>query len=147
MKQPTFKEQFDKLTEAYIKDEVNGYNCSQCFVGNLLQGNASWTSEEGFWTIPSDVRGFYSQQEVLMVEDIFMRPLTGFVCQLARKGIDGPPYAQDRYNNYIKAEAGYEDVLFEAFTLALDALKGVHIAHGEQIDDAPVFVKRKLAIA
>lgn len=38
----TYKEQFDKLTRAYINDEVQPFENCACFVGNLLNKNAMW---------------------------------------------------------------------------------------------------------
>jgi len=42
MNTPTFREQFDKITEAYIKGEIRPYDPSFCFCGTLCDNKYNW---------------------------------------------------------------------------------------------------------
>lgn len=39
METPTFKEQYNKIVNAYLKGELNPWDGCACFVGNLLNNN------------------------------------------------------------------------------------------------------------
>lgn len=125
---PTYKQQFDKLTEAYIKGEVNPMDRCACFVGNLLGGKN--------WNDIIDRQGFYTADEIGNIEWEFMFNSTkqklGVRCWLRNFG-DNPlavPSAED------------EQILFESFSHTLEVLKQIHISKGEIIDAAPEFKKR-----
>lgn len=58
---PTYKEQFDKLTRAYIKGEVNPMMSCNCFVGNLLNNTDDWSACRHFNDgniVPASPAGF-----------------------------------------------------------------------------------------
>lgn len=125
----TFKQQFDKLTEAYIRGEVDAFDCKKCFVGNLLNGNGDWmdcrgdigelTDEKGLKTIISiEANGFYTPLEIIQLEERFM---------------DLAPLPSRQH----------EDLLFEAFSKTLDLLKQIHESKGEIVEPFE-FVKREL---
>jgi len=42
MKTPTFREQYNKIVGAYLRDELKPLNSCACFVGNLLNNTAGW---------------------------------------------------------------------------------------------------------
>lgn len=145
MNHPTYKEQFDKITSAYINNELNPWKCSACFVGNLLNGSADWAEFRELndnapyeWQsrmIPSEHKiarkcliiesgGIYSIQEIEILELNFLNMIGDL-----KKGDDG-----------------YEESLFKAMDYTLEYLRQIHINKGEIIDDAPVFEKRKLQL-
>ena len=148
---PSFKEQFDKLTEAYIAGKVNPFRTCACFVGNLLNGNATWTNLKDFHLdlqifstcdIPkrtTDIierskqdlqiegKGLYTIEDIIKLEENFM---LFFMNQgMAWLG------------NEVDAEM--EECLFQAFYSTLEALRKLHVSKGEVVDETPVFVKRQ----
>jgi len=125
----TYKEQFDKLTRAYISGEVIPKECKACFVGNLLNKTREWAVKRFLdktkplytWSAYNAFDldpeyNFYTMMEICLMENNFMR-------------------------KYI----GDEDALFIAFESTLELLKQIHISKGEVIDEVPVFKKRQLA--
>lgn len=149
---PTYKEQFDKLTRAYIEMKVDPFSCSGCFVGNLLNGNPEWNRakkqimirdldghlrhvndeeiSKALEAIDKESKGLYSPKEILIIEKIFM-------CNLL------PSERWMRGNLTEKME----DDLFKNFIKALEALKNLHIAKGEEIEEEFIFKKRELTFS
>jgi hypothetical protein len=140
---PTYKTQFDKLTRAYINGQVDMCDCSHCFVGNLLNNEWRWAycrnidivnayeylpienavvkREEFEKLIIKESNGFYTPEEVLLLEREFMG---------AGREIG------DCLN---------EDRLFYAFEKTLELLKKIHLSKGENIEQDFIFQKRKAA--
>lgn len=139
----TYKEQFDKLTRAYINGEVNPYDCKACFVGNLLNNKKEWgyLEERGSFTSMEQLKamkclleegeGTYSAKEIVKIELNFMRYIW-----------EANSYINNWGNG--KMTPIMEDCLFKAFESTLEMLKAIHISKGEQIDESPVFVKRTI---
>lgn len=165
----TYKEQFDKLTTAYIKLEVNPFHGCNCFVGNLLDGDLYWDSHRNYEAMRVGLGAFcirkspyqtkwgheYTLLEVIEMEKVF---LDTFEAQLGARNIfviDKDRYDNPRmpYRDELKAQGInmeweqyselQENALFKAFEAALDVLKQIHIKRGEPVEEAPVFVKRK----
>lgn len=150
MNTPTYKEQFDKLTEAYIKLEVNPFQDCACFVGNLLNKTNAWIvgrEFDGFdeykhWTFRDNLywdcitpanacvlkesNGLYSLKEIYDMEQVFMYTYV-------QNG--GPKSKEPDFIN--------EHALFLAFEAGLEKLKQIHESKGEIVDPQP-FVKRQL---
>ena len=149
MNTPTYKEQFDKLTRAYIENRVDPFNDCACFVGNLLNGNEYWGCERT-WKISGDIldsldstymsgtevinkvlekesNSYYLPDEIIILERTFLK-------------------AFSRHGGKRKGKDGWkgEDALFAAFEITLDLLKQIHQSKGEIIDETPVFQKRQL---
>lgn len=133
----TYKQQFDKLTEAYIKDQVQPYSGCACFIGNLLDKDSEWMNcRLGYGFAKEDyntVVGFadlgewkgYTSIEIVEMEKLFL-------------GI--------MYKEYWRGKRDWENVLFEAFEKTLDLLKEIHISKGEVIEETPNFSKRNLQL-
>lgn len=134
MNTPTYKEQFDKITRAYIANELNPLDGCACFIGNLLNGNSRWTfgrkfdwGNDGLATVcnekfllsivKKEANGLYTAQEIVDLEENF---LDKYACLLSR-----------------------EDALFHAMESTLEMLKQIHISKGEIVDPIP-FAKRQL---
>lgn len=147
MKKPTYAEQWQKLTEAYVNDRVNAYEPCCCFVGNLLNGTDGWEAcrkssdgwgmevyrhpfvsltlfddttsmyVDGRESIELHSNGLYKPIDIIQLEQLFLRT----------------------YNT-----TKNEESLFKAFCVTLDLLKQIHISKGEVIDETPVFTKRIL---
>lgn len=151
-----FKKAFDHLTEAYIKGDVNPFNNCNCFVGNLLNQDHSWScgrvfledfgqpvwdekaARSGYFAsecfvqtvLNSKVQGFYSPKDILELEGTFLATyLNNGGNQNAFS--EGPVTATD------------EEALFRAFEVTLDLLKHIHESKGENVDQF-VFTKREV---
>lgn len=161
---PTFKEQFDKLTSAYIAGKVNPMSHCACFIGNLLDNDASWSVYRNYrrggnseCSILS-FHGGYNIEDIVAMENNFLRVLT------AEGRIDdtiihltftpSSRYIDECFacHNVATWRAGnqsliqvIEDRLFLAFESTLAMLKQIHERDGEVVDAVPVFVKRQLA--
>lgn len=153
----TFKQQFDKLTEAYIKDEVHPYKNCGCFIGNLLNKTSGWSKARynrnfrGGWEFTEICRkemtefatecidrqseGMYSIGQIYAMESTFLKVLNE---ETLNKDICN---AKD-----ILTHPNYEEALFKAFCAALDHLKLVHESKGEVVDEFS-FKKRELQVA
>lgn len=150
MNTPTYKEQFDKLTRAYIAGKVNPFQCCGCFIGNLLNGHGSWNKVKPNlmvqdWTdglrqvtpveyvnalecIKVNSGGLYTADDIIKLERKFMDMIGNY------RGLE----------KWVNPTPEMEDVLFKAFEKALSMLKQIHQSKGEIIDETPVFQKRQL---
>lgn len=153
MKNPTFKEQYDKIVKAYLNNSLAPfYNCS-CFIGNLLNNNPDWAQGRDIVnfgnsfrlrmrTLPTTLfisarvleetaNGFYSLKEIVVLENHFLNTL----------GIDPNLY----YSRHRSPEllAYTEARLFKAMESTLIKLRELHEAKGEVIEDYS-FTKREL---
>lgn len=141
MNTPTYKEQFDKLTRAYINNEVKPFDHCACFIGNLLNGKDEWfhckmmlgrinpEKEEydiGKQVIDEESNGLYTPEEIIDLEYTFM-------CEYQ----DGDGHRCDSVS---------EERLFTAFENGLEHLKQIHISKGENIEEQFEFKKRELVL-
>lgn len=137
---PSYESQWQKLTTAYIKGEINPYDACACFVGNLLNGTKCWIyekhhklgsiHEEVLKSVYKESAGLYTPDEVLEIEEIFMKETRNFKLK------DSATFQERLMVNYT------EDSLFKGFELALAALKKLHISKGEKVDKTFTFKKR-----
>lgn len=134
-----FKTMFDKLTQAYIHDQVRPLDACACFIGNMLGGVNSWLVDAHHLqnggsfrnghlqqAINTYAEGYYTPLELALLEKLFMHTLS------EKRGSWVQQDPQER-----------EESLFEAFTAALDRLRQIHEEKGERVDGY-LFEKRKL---
>lgn len=121
----TYKEAYDKIIEAYFKDEINPMDASFCFCGTLCDGDIGWHGcTHG--RVHNDFM-FYRGVEYVRMERALLDTIREF------------------HGYYIKSDnPGYEDALFEGMSAALDVLKQIHIERGEIVDELPSLTKRGL---
>lgn len=156
---PTYQQQYNKLTEAYIRNEVNPFANCKCFVGNLLNNNSQWhscrvfekTDDRGYpdlsrgeenvdciyysvgkRIIIAESDNLYTVKEIIAIENRFLTVFT----QNSSLNVWHPCAIKE----------ADEEALFKAFETTLDLLKEIHINKGEIIDDVPIFSKRKLEL-
>ena len=125
---PTYEQQFNKITEAYIKDEIEPYDSEFCFCGTLNP----YRNIEGLsmaWNY--DLNGVTQQ---------YRHPQPYTYKEYKRMEIA----LFDNLREVVKGNAGWEERLFSGMCEALEVLKQIHIERGEVIDDTPVFKKREL---
>lgn len=146
MPQPTYREQYDKIVDAYIKDKLKPWDCIACFIGNLLNGKDDWahgrTMTRGTnnvlvcdisindarvqlaqQCVDDESNGLYSLREICALEENFLNYISPL-------GIDGCS----------------EQQLFEAMCSTLEMLRLIHISKGEDVDAIPL-TKRVLEVA
>lgn len=127
----TYQQAYNKIIEAYFKDEIKPLNAQFCFCGTL-QGDCDWRREEGS-------KNYTTSEYGKMERALFFKfPV---ICE-------GPgALVHSDFNkelSEIKKLSDYEDRLFAGMSAALDVLKEIHRSLGENVDDVPVFAKRVL---
>lgn len=149
MNKLTYKEAYNKIIDAYFKDEIKPYNGTFCFCGTLIQEkdslgrvNANWGSSP-----------LYSGKELAVMEAALLRTL--------REETIGGDTNRITYSYYLQANKYYEDhskwkviqnhenyenALFLAMSNALDELKKIHVERGENVEELPILTKRKLEV-
>jgi len=141
MNKPTFKEQSEKIIQAYLKCEINPWAPCACFVGNLLNRSGKWVSRlpgshnrgkiwENHPGLPHAIdsvfiesSGLYSLQDVLLLEKNFLDIID-----------------DNRTQDWEQTEEG----LFLAMVSTLEMLKQLHISKGEIIEEEVTLQKRQL---
>jgi len=141
-----FRTQYDKIVGAYLRNELDPTVCTACFVGNLLNNSYLWSYgrdittgrlEEGgfeppfvsYRSIENESEGTYTAPEVWNLEQIFLKEIGHL-----RDG---------RYIPYKEFIPNYEERLFKAMEVTLEALRKLHESKGEVVEDY-VFNKREL---
>lgn len=114
---------YNKIIDAYFKDEIKPFEAKFCFCGTLCDNSSKWFRS---YVNMSGVRrhkdfGDYSGNDYYRMEQVLLNNVS---CT------QGTPR--------------YEASLFAGMSAALDVLKQIHIERGEAIDEVPVFVKREL---
>jgi hypothetical protein len=141
MKTPTFREQYDKIVGAYLRDELQPLESCACFVGNLLNNTPGWGTFSWFPHLPvfpplirikdnirSQSNGLYSLEDIQTLEKCFLG---------RRFDDDEPLHAPSEFNQ------PYEDRLYRAMERTLLLLRQIHESKGEVIEDY-CFKKREL---
>ena len=122
----TYKQAYDKIIEAYFKDEIKPNDTKFCFCGTLNNNDSSWYSEDGF---------FYKRLELVKMEAALFKafPETDW------------EYNRPTFSCEQELITNYEDKLFEGMCAALEVLREIHINRGENIEGQFEFKKRELA--
>lgn len=135
MNKPTFKEQSEKIIQAYLKCEIYPLNPCACFVGNLLNNKKEWIEGRSasncgmvnsnkiqqfvaIACINQESNNLYTLQEILELEKNFM-----VGCSIG---------------------GSYENAIFNAMISTLEMLKQIHISKGEVIEDEITLQKREV---
>lgn len=137
MKKLTYAEAYDKIIQAYFRDEIEPYLMEFCFCGNL-SFNKERDDYDSYWDYNQ-----YSSKEYHSMELALLKIIkSGTVANKYGSDI----YMQnDTWRNEIKKHPNYEDALFEGMSAALEVLKQIHRERGEDVDTIqPAFTKRKL---
>lgn len=132
MNTPTFKEQFNKITEAYIKGEIKPFDSKFCFCGTLCDNTNKW-----FWM---ERREHKKSNGYLGVD--FVRMEKALIETILRET------GEDRESggSTIMENINYENALFNGMCAALEVLKDIHKSRGENVEEEFEFKKRQLAI-
>lgn len=126
MKRLTYKEAYDKIIEAYFKNEIQPLSASFCFCGTLANNECEWFDIRNSEKI---IHG-YSGLEYFKIESALLKTM--------QKEFGGPICAS--FDSPL-----YEDALFNGMCVALEVLKEIHRSSGENVDEEVVpFTKRNL---
>lgn len=148
---PTYSEQWQKITSAYLNDKLNPYHPCACFIGNLLNNQMYWIDgRDGGCFIPNHRRdgymkaigiikeesgGLYSPKEIYLMEKNFLSVINNNTTN-SNKDIDNIDPARKNHPNY-------ENALYSAMVSTLELLKQIHISKGEDVDNGLVLTKRQ----
>lgn len=136
MKKLTYQEAYNKIIDAYFKDEIRPFNADFCFCGTLC-GGGNWAQYFEPKKLP------YTMKELSRMEHALYKGLvpTGIV-------IESEPSANSTNNahGWVQSHLSpkFEDCLFDGMVNALEVLKQIHKERGEDVDSVPEFTKRKL---
>lgn len=154
MNTPTYQEQWQKITSAYLNNELNPWRNCACFVGNLLQKRSDWAfcrSELGVLTQDEIYRNIgikyinmlsgdlYSAQEIIALELNFLQVIDAGTENKGKLG-----FAISSDFSLKQEHPNYENALFEAMVSTLEMLRQIHISKGEDVDSIEL-KKRELA--
>lgn len=121
----TYRQAYDKIIDAYFKDQMEPYEPNFCFCGNLCDNTNDW-----FYGMPSETKQPYAASHGYSGGQLYLME------QALLRHVAPGPYLE------------YEDDLFKGMSAALDVLKEIHRSRGENVDeDIPAFTKRQLAKA
>lgn len=121
----TYNEAYDKIIQAYFRDEIKPYKANFCFCGTLCDNSYNWHGQ----THPVKSKSYhfdyngYSGAEFVEMESALLGCLSG------KPQCDKP---------------NWENALFLGMTAALEVLKQIHRERGEDVDSLPALKKRKL---
>ena len=119
---PKFSEQYDKIIDAYFKNEIKPYDAKFCFCGTLNNNDSRWCVSS-FLKFHADFGNYKGVEYVRMENALF-----------------------ESIEYSLPNSPEYEDFLFKGMCAALEVLKQIHIEHGEVIDEVVPFTKRELEV-
>jgi len=129
-----YKQAYDKIIEAYFKDEIKPFTTHFCFCGTLSGGNE-------LWIFRSYLPGYnppYSYEEFGNMEKALFSAFPEIEWH------DNGCVSGDR-DEEIKNQPDYEEKIFAGMCAAIDVLKEIHRSRGENVDEGVTpFVKREL---
>ncbi len=125
---PPFQTQYNKIIDAYFKDEIKPLYAKFCFCGTLCNNTSKW-----FYSPRQEHRNSHGY---IGAEFVYME-----------KALLDTMYLQLQFDDTVvmyESHPKYESALFDGMVAALSALREIHISRGQVIDEAPVFNKRFL---
>lgn len=130
MQQLTYRQAYDKIIDAYFKDEIKPNSSKFCFCGNLNENNNDYWVSFRF----KNTGIYYLGTELQKMEDALFTNI---------EKIMGPIKKMCDYE--LERCPLYEDALFAGMCAALEVLKQIHRDRGENVDEEiPAFTKRQL---
>lgn len=120
----TYRQAYDKIIDAYFRNEIKPEDPQFCFCGTLCDNFPGWYGcRLDEWHYPSHG---YKGEDFVKMERALCDQTKPFGA-----GNDSPEY---------------EQALFAGMSAALDVLKEIHRSRGENVDeDIPAFTKRELS--
>lgn len=138
-----FIESYNKIVNAYIKDQIEPYNSCFCFVGNLLNNISGWgttRSSENYEFLDNDLKSSREQRKSYHIYRI-KEESKGFY------NSDDITRLEYNFLNTIeqedKKETESEEGIYRAMESTLMLLKQIHEEKGEIVEEYN-FSKREL---
>lgn len=165
MEKLTYRQAFDRITGAYLNNQLEPYvNCA-CFIGNLLGGTNVWATGRYAWrrlqepggrtilsptyceryaALITSLEG-YTQDQIFNMELLFMSTIAKHAGGGNPQDYQYELIYQDGATamQYRDRHPNYENALYEAMVVTLEMLKQIHIDRGEEVDTIP-FLRREL---
>jgi hypothetical protein len=118
----TYQQAYNKIIDAYFKDEIEPFNNSFCFCGNLNDNDYAWRFGDG---------RYYTIKEYNKMEDALFYGMIEIIPNIM-------------FRSTINKPSDYEDCIFNGMCAALKVLKQIHKDRGENVDEEIPFVKREI---
>lgn len=151
---PTFREQYNKIVGAYLRNRLKPWSSCACFIGNILDNSGEWSccrklieenqliSTEAIYPVLFRrglryirQRSSYTVEEIIALERCFLFSQDILVSPVIHSGLT----EKEKEEQLFKAE----EQLFKAMEATLLLLKQIHESKGEVIEDYS-FTKREL---
>lgn len=153
--QPTYEQQWQKITSAYLNKLLNPYIECACFIGNILSNRRDWSgcrrgeieSGEGYLYptsplykradlfIAKQSNNLYTPNIIVTLENNFLKILH----------INTPGKVAEWYGGKdVVRHPNYENALYEAMTSTLELLRQIHEAAGDETAKEITLQKREL---
>lgn len=120
----TYNEAYDKIIQAYFRDEIKPFDAEFCFCGTLCGNSSGWHGYTDFRKTNSrhmDYAG-YTGSDFVKMETALLQEI--------KSGVYSNP--------------NWENELFSGMCNALEVLKQIHRDRGEDVDSLPALTKRNL---
>lgn len=131
MEKLTYRQAYDKIIEAYFRNEIEPGSNEFCFCGTL--------SKDDEWRFAKGNEYPYSRDEYLKMEHALFSGMSIALNTIVSCGISVFDFDD------LKKKEKYEEALFFGMSSALEVLKDIHRSRGEKEDEAtPEFTKRQL---
>lgn len=137
MNTPTYEQQWQKITEAYMRDEIKPYNSTFCFCGTLCDKSSKWYG---------DVMTYHHSQNGYEGND-FVKMETALLTVINNR------LKLSLFSNFIDVDGiikryfehpDYESALFLGMTEALEVLRQIHAERCDVTAIEIPLVKRSL---
>ncbi|MDB5200534.1 MAG: hypothetical protein JWO92_2497 [Chitinophagaceae bacterium] len=136
----TYNEAYNKIIDAYFKDEIKPFDERFCFCGNLSNNCSSWNNLHSRYFEESP----YTYEEYKRMELHLMNTVVLVTTGQLWQSENGIGIEVIKTVKEIKVHPDYEDALFSGMCAALDVLKQIHKGRGENVDEEIPFTKREL---
>lgn len=105
---PTYQSQYEKLIQAYFKDEIEPMNPFKCFCGVIANNNGMWLYQD-----KKESKEPYTLEEFRRVEAVFLFGINAIDIKFLTDG---------KYT---------DEGLFNGLLRGLEELKLIHLEHNE----------------
>lgn len=129
----TYRQAYDKIIEAYFKDEIKPLMPNFCFCGTLNKNDSR------YWI------GFKRKEDGFYYSGIELQKMEVELLVAMGKFLNINLYSINTRSEDIERHPLYEAALFAGMSAALDVLREIHRSRGEDVDgEFTPFTKREL---
>lgn len=161
MEQPTYKEQYDKIVRAYLRNELEPFENCACFIGNLLNGTTMWSVGRKASILRETTRSVITGSIKTHLIGVPVCEVDSGAClRIAKISVKAESHGLYEFADIMAMEQNFlftylkdredwlsaDDSLFHALYSTLEMLRLIHISKGEDVDAIPL-TKRVLEVA